>query len=59
MLTTFKMANQPFEVVVHMVFGILLAFAFFGSGVRRGEPAVAVTHRAAGGHSSGTRLRTG
>ena len=57
--TTFKMANQPFEVVVHVVFGILLAFAFFGSGVRRGEPAVAVTRRAAGGHASGTRLRTG
>ena len=59
LFTTFKMANQPFEVVVHVVFGILLAFAFFGSGVRRGEPAVAVTHRAAGGHASGTRLRTG
>jgi len=59
LFTTFKMANQPFEVVVHVVFGILLAFAFFGSGLRRGEPAVAVTHRAAGGHASGTRLRTG
>jgi uncharacterized membrane protein YagU involved in acid resistance len=57
--TTFKMANQPFEVVVHVVFGILLAFAFFGSGVRRGEPAVAVTHRAAGRPVSGRRLRAG
>jgi hypothetical protein len=57
--TTFKMANQPFEVVVHVVFGVLLAFAFFGSGVRRGEPAVAVAHRAAGGHGSGTRRHAG
>jgi hypothetical protein len=48
--TTFKMANQPFEVVVHVVFGVLLSFAFFGSGVRRGEPPVAVTHRVAGVH---------
>jgi len=48
--TTFKMANQPFEVVVHVVFGTLLSFVFFGSGVRRGEPPVAVTHRVAGVH---------
>jgi hypothetical protein len=36
--TTFKMANQPFELLVHIVFGALLALAFYGSGVRRGEP---------------------
>ena len=36
--TTFKMANQPFELLVHIVFGALLALAFYSSGVRRGEP---------------------
>jgi len=46
--TTFRMANQPFEVVAHLVFGTLLSFAFFGSGVRRGEPAVAIQRRSAG-----------
>jgi uncharacterized membrane protein YagU involved in acid resistance len=34
---TFKMANQPFEVVVHLVFGVLLGFAFYNSGQRRRE----------------------
>lgn len=34
---TFKMANQPFEVVVHIVFGALLAVALYNSGPRRGE----------------------
>jgi uncharacterized membrane protein YagU involved in acid resistance len=46
--TTFRMANQPFEVVAHLVFGTLLSFAFFGSGVRRGEPALAIQRRSAG-----------
>lgn len=35
---TFRMANQPFEVVVHLVFGLLLALALYNSGPRRGEP---------------------
>jgi uncharacterized membrane protein YagU involved in acid resistance len=42
---TFQAANQPFEVFAHMVFGTLLSFAFFGSGVRRGEPVLAVQRR--------------
>jgi uncharacterized membrane protein YagU involved in acid resistance len=46
--TTFRMANQPFEVFAHLVFGTLLSFAFFGSGVRRGEPALAIQRRSAG-----------
>ena len=46
--TTFGMANQPFEVVAHLVFGTLLSFAFFGSGVRRGEPVLAIQRRSAG-----------
>ena len=46
--TTFGMANQPFEVVAHLVFGTLLSFAFFGSGVRRGEPALTIQRRSAG-----------
>ena len=37
----FKLANQPFEVVVHIVFGFLLALAFFGTGVRRHDPIIA------------------
>jgi hypothetical protein len=41
--TTFKMANQPFELVVHIVFGALLALALFSSGARRGEPVLAIT----------------
>jgi uncharacterized membrane protein YagU involved in acid resistance len=39
---TFKAANQPFEVFAHLVFGTLLSFAFFGSGARRGERALAI-----------------
>jgi uncharacterized membrane protein YagU involved in acid resistance len=46
--STFKAANQPFEVVAHLVFGTLLSFAFFGSGVRRGEPVLALQRRSAG-----------
>ena len=46
--TTFRMANQPFEVFAHLVFGTLLSFAFFGSGVRRGEPVLAIRRRSAG-----------
>jgi uncharacterized membrane protein YagU involved in acid resistance len=46
--TTFKAANQPFEVFAHLVFGTLLSFAFFGSGVRRGEPVLALQRRPAG-----------
>lgn len=38
----FKMANQPFELIVHVVFGVLLSLAFFGSGVRGREPFLAV-----------------
>jgi uncharacterized membrane protein YagU involved in acid resistance len=46
--TTFGMANQPFEVFAHLVFGTLLSFAFFGSGARRGEPVLAIQRRSAG-----------
>ncbi len=38
----FEMANQPFELTVHIVFGALLSFAFFGSGVRASEPVIAL-----------------
>lgn len=40
--TTFQMANQPFELVVHLVFGTLLSLAFFSSGPRRAEPLLAL-----------------
>ena len=38
----FEMANQPFELLAHVVFGTLLSVAFFSSGVRRHEPVVAL-----------------
>jgi hypothetical protein len=41
----FEMANQPFELVVHILFGTLLSLAFFGSDVRRGEGLVATNRR--------------
>ena len=46
--TVFRMANRPFEVVAHLVFGTLLGFAFFGSGARRAEPILALGRRSAG-----------
>jgi hypothetical protein len=41
----FETANQPFELVVHVLFGTLLSLAFFGSDVRRGEGVVATNRR--------------
>jgi hypothetical protein len=38
----FDKANYPFELFAHLVYGMLLSFAFFGSGIRRGEPAIAL-----------------
>jgi hypothetical protein len=46
----FKMANQPFELVVHALFGTLLAFAFYHSGVRRAEPVLSLGLRHAATH---------
>lgn len=40
--TTFQKANQPFELVVHIVFGTLVGFAFFSSGPRSSEPVLAL-----------------
>lgn len=40
--TTFQNANQPFELVVHVVFGTLVALAFFSSGPRSSEPVLAL-----------------
>jgi hypothetical protein len=34
--------NQPFELVVHVVFGHVLALAFYSSGIRSGERVVAL-----------------
>jgi uncharacterized membrane protein YagU involved in acid resistance len=48
LFTTFQAANQSFEVFAHLVFGTLLSFAFFGSGMRRGEPVLAIQRRSAG-----------
>jgi hypothetical protein len=47
----FAMANQPFELVVHIVFGVLLAFGFYHSGVRRAEPVLALSRSTAPAHS--------
>lgn len=46
--TTFRMANQPFEVFAHLAYGTLLSFAFFGSDARRGKPVLALGRRSAG-----------
>ncbi|MDP4510534.1 hypothetical protein [Nonomuraea turcica] len=35
-------ANQPFELFAHVVFGTVLAFFFYGSGVRRSEGFLAI-----------------
>jgi hypothetical protein len=48
--TVFEDANQPFEFVAHVVFGLVVAVAFFSTGARRGEPVVAI-----GGTRSVTR----
>jgi uncharacterized membrane protein YagU involved in acid resistance len=47
--TVFRAANQPFELFAHVVFGTLLGFAFFSSGVRRGEPVLALRSRGPAG----------
>jgi len=44
-LYAFDKANYPFELFAHLVHGMLLSFAFFGSGVRRGEPVIALQER--------------
>lgn len=49
--TTFEDANQPFELVVHIVFGTLMAIAFLSSGPRRNEPVCAMDKQAL--HSAG------
>ncbi len=41
-LTQFKMANRPFELLVHLAFGLLLSVAFFSSGIRGREPVLAI-----------------
>jgi uncharacterized protein YacL len=44
-LPQFQMPNQPFELVMHIVFGTLLSFFFYSSGVRRDEPLLAFGRR--------------
>jgi uncharacterized membrane protein YagU involved in acid resistance len=44
-LPQFKAPNDPFELVMHTVFGTILGFFFYSSGVRRGEPFLAVGRR--------------
>jgi len=41
-LDQFQMPNKPFELAIHIVFGHVLAVAFYSSGTRRGEPFIAV-----------------
>lgn len=41
----FNKANYPFELFAHLVYGMLLSFAFFSSGVRRGEPVISLHGR--------------
>lgn len=42
LLPQFTMTNQPFELVMHTVFGTLLALFFYSSGVRRAEAVLAL-----------------
>ena len=44
-LPQFQMPNQPFELVMHIVFGTLLSFFFYSSGVRSAEPFFATGRR--------------
>lgn len=44
-LPQFQMPNQPFELVMHIVFGTLLSFFFYSSGVRRREPFLGIGRR--------------
>jgi uncharacterized membrane protein YagU involved in acid resistance len=46
LLPQFQMANQPFELVVHIVFGHLLALFLYSVGSRRGEPFLGFGSRA-------------
>lgn len=39
----FQMPNDPLELAAHIVFGHVLATFFYSSGVRAGEPAMALT----------------
>ena len=45
LLPQFQKPNQPFELVMHIVFGTLLSFFFYSSGVRSREPFVATGRR--------------
>ncbi|MDQ3569078.1 MAG: hypothetical protein M3396_00325 [Actinomycetota bacterium] len=50
----FKMANQPFELVVHVVFGTLLSFALFHVSVFHRAPSLP-TPKAPAGVAAGAR----
>lgn len=45
LLPQFQKPNQPFELVMHIVFGTLLGFFFYSSGVRRHESFLAIGRR--------------
>lgn len=38
----FMDVNQPFEVLVHAIYGLIVGFGFFSSDVRRGEPILSI-----------------
>jgi len=41
----FDKANSAFELFARLVYGLLVSFAFFGSGIRQGEPVIAIQGR--------------
>jgi hypothetical protein len=41
----FDKASYAFELFARLVYGLLVSFAFFGSGIRQGEPVIAVQGR--------------
>jgi uncharacterized membrane protein YagU involved in acid resistance len=43
--TVFEDANEPFEFVAHVMFGVLLSLAFFSTGARREDPVIAIAGR--------------
>ena len=42
LFTTLEDANPPFELAAHVLFGLLVSFAFFSTGSRRGEPVLSL-----------------
>jgi uncharacterized membrane protein YagU involved in acid resistance len=40
---TFEYVNQSFELLIHLLYGLVVALAFYSSDVRRGEPFIKIS----------------